>query len=54
MPIEIREIVIRTEVRNDLSNQNTALRKEDFQRLKIQLKMECKKMIFDFSKRKKR
>ena len=54
MPIEIREIVIKTEVRNDLLNQNAALKEEDFQRLKNQLKMECKKMILDYSKRKKR
>ncbi len=54
MPIEIREIVIKTEVRNDLSNQNAVLKKEDFQQLKNQLKLECKKMILDYSKRKKR
>ena len=53
MPIEIREIVIKTEVRNDFSNEHAGIKKEDVKRLKDQLRVECKKMIQDYSKRKK-
>jgi|TARA_B110000977_G_scaffold199338_1_gene286420 hypothetical protein len=53
MPIEIREIVIKTEVRFNSENQKSNEYKEDFEELRAQLISECKRMLKDQSVRKK-
>jgi len=45
MPIEIREIIIKTEVRQGVPNNNLLTQKEDLNKLRNQLLQECKKMI---------
>ena len=53
MPIEIREIVIKTEVRTGINNQESLKINEEIQKLKRQLKVEVKKMLVDQTKRNK-
>lgn len=53
MPIEIREIVIKTEVRFNSENQKSNEHKEDIEQLRTQLLEECKRMLKDQSVRKK-
>jgi len=52
MPIEIREIVIKTDVRTNVSSQNSQLTKSEIQKMKNQLMLECKKMVENQLKRK--
>lgn len=53
MPIVIREIVIKTEVKFNSENQKSNEHKENFEQLRVQLLAECKKMLKDQSERKK-
>jgi hypothetical protein len=53
MPIVIREIVIKTEVKFNSENQKSNEHKEDFEQLRVQLLAECKRMLKDQSVRKK-
>lgn len=51
MPIEIRELIIKTEVRTtDLNTQNT-IKSEDLLLLKSQLLEDCKRMLTEGNKR---
>jgi hypothetical protein len=49
MPVEIREIVIKTEI-SSAQNQNSGIKPKDLQNLKLQLLEECKKMIHNQKK----
>lgn len=53
MPIEIRELIIKTEVQSDSSYKNSAsLNNEDIQSLKDRILKECKDLIKTESKKK--
>jgi hypothetical protein len=54
MPIVIREIVIKTEVKFNSENQKSNEHKEDFEQLRVQLLAECKRMLKDKPKNKYR
>lgn len=51
MPIEIRELIIKTEVRTANSVTSTAIRDHDLSMLKDQLLDSCKRMIQEQTKR---
>ncbi|MCB0835201.1 MAG: hypothetical protein KDD99_00965 [Bacteroidetes bacterium] len=52
MPIEIRELTIRTEIQTSNADSKTSLAREDLAQLRKQLLEEVKKMMLD-QKRKK-
>ncbi|WP_460551830.1 DUF5908 family protein [Ferruginibacter profundus] len=52
MPIEIRELIIRTEVTIGGKNQGTHLREAELQHLKKQLLAACRKVIQENEKKK--
>ena len=52
MPIEIREITIRTEVRTTAFQREELKEERDLQRMREQLLEECKKLILGRTKRK--
>ncbi|MFT5890105.1 MAG: hypothetical protein ACI9Y7_000194 [Dokdonia sp.] len=48
MPIEIRELIIKTEIRTTIdSNVTKEIQEEDISALKLQLLESCKRMISD-------
>ncbi len=51
MPIEIRELIIKTEVRTTNSNTQNTLKSEDLSNLKGQLLEACKQMFAKENKR---
>ncbi|NQY07947.1 MAG: hypothetical protein HRT71_00320 [Flavobacteriales bacterium] len=53
MPIEIREIVIKTEVRHNNNGSSDTTQKEAFNQMRNQMLAECRKMLLNESKRKR-
>ncbi|MEP0264348.1 DUF5908 family protein [Dokdonia sp.] len=55
MPIEIRELTIKTEIRTTMSDATVtkSISEEDFTVLKLQLLDSCKRMISDVNRRTK-
>ena len=51
MPIEIREIIIKTEIRTVVQDRRIIKKKEDFQVMRKQLLQECKRIIFEQTKK---
>lgn len=53
MPIEIRELTIKTEIRTTMSDttETKSISEEDFSVLKLQLLESCKRMISDVNRR---
>lgn len=51
MPIEIREIVIKTEISSTAQNNAGTIREKDLNMLKRQLLEECKRIISETSKK---
>jgi hypothetical protein len=51
MPVEIRELIIKTEVRSVEQNENNVFRHEDITELKSELLSACKRMILEQTKR---
>lgn len=51
MPIEIRELIIKTEISAAGRSDPTAVKENDLHSLKKQLLAECKKMISDTGKK---
>lgn len=51
MPVEIRELIIKTEIFSSDRNHLSGLREEDFRALKKQVLEECKKMIAEGTKK---
>lgn len=51
MPIEIRELIIKTEVQIGITNESSKLIEEDLSVLKKQLLTECKRILIEASKR---
>ena len=52
MPIEIRELIIRTEITIGGKNQGAHLRETELQHIKKQLLAACKKIILENEKKK--
>ena len=52
MAIEIREIVIKTEIRTSSSRNKTKMVKGDLDQIKRELLDECKRIIFESTKKK--
>jgi hypothetical protein len=53
MPIEIRELSIKTEVNTNNEKQQTEIKEKDLNQLKEQLHNECEKMIAEQTKGRK-
>jgi hypothetical protein len=51
MPVEIRELVIKTEVRTANHHAQNSMRSEDISHLKSEMLDVCKRMILEGSKR---
>ncbi|WP_162800085.1 DUF5908 family protein [Pedobacter jeongneungensis] len=51
MPVEIRELIIKTQISTSEANQHAGISAEDVKQLKKQLLAECKKMITERTKR---
>ncbi len=52
MAIEIREIIIKTEIQNTNPNSKSKIGKDDLNTLKKRVLEECKRLIFEHVKRK--
>ncbi|RLJ80643.1 DUF5908 family protein [Pedobacter alluvionis] len=51
MPVEIRELIIKTQISTSEANHQARISVEDVKQLKKQLLAECKKMITERTKR---
>lgn len=47
MPVEIRELIIKTEIVVNGQNYRSGIKEEELKQLKLQLLEECKKMIVE-------
>jgi hypothetical protein len=51
MPVEIRELIIKTEISVGDRNYSSGIKEDDFQSLKKQVLEECKKIITERTKK---
>ncbi|MCH9659510.1 MAG: hypothetical protein K0U54_01220 [Bacteroidetes bacterium] len=51
MPIEIRELVIKTEIRSSQPSDMTEIPRDELRKIKKQLLQECKKLIIEHTRR---
>jgi len=51
MPIEIRELIIKTEISSATANSSGGVKEKDFQLLKKQLLEECRRIISENTKK---
>jgi hypothetical protein len=51
MPIEIRELIIRTEVRTNMGAHNPLIEEDDLSNLKDDILTACKRMILEKTKK---